>query len=59
MDFNQYQDLALKTANSTVISDNKQGLLNTALGLCGESGEFADAIKKSTFQGHEIDRENS
>lgn len=30
-------------------------LLNAALGLCGESGEVADLIKKYRFQGHELD----
>ena len=30
-------------------------LVNGALGLCGESGEFADAVKKQMFQGHDLD----
>jgi NTP pyrophosphatase (non-canonical NTP hydrolase) len=28
-----------------------------ALGLCGESGEFADHIKKGLHHGHKIDRD--
>lgn len=57
MTFLEYQNLALKTANHSALNISSQGLLNSALGLCGESGEFADIIKKNTFQGHPIDKE--
>lgn len=50
---NTYQELAMRTRNTA--SDDKQSLLNAALGLCGESGEVADLLKKSNFQGHSLD----
>lgn len=53
---NHYQQLAMRTANLTEFS-NKQLLTNAALGLAGEAGEFADAMKKHIFQGHELDRD--
>lgn len=55
MTANEYQRKALRTANET---DRIRGLLNGVLGLCGESGECADMIKKHLFQGHELDREH-
>lgn len=50
---NDYQVAALRTANS---EDPKDLILNGALGLCGESGELADIIKKHLFQGHDLDK---
>jgi len=51
---NEYQKAALRTASTT---DPKDLILNGALGLCGESGEVADVVKKHLFQGHELDRD--
>lgn len=34
---------------------NDDTLVNCALGISGESGEFTDLIKKWKFQGHELD----
>jgi hypothetical protein len=34
-----------------------EALSMVALGLCGESGEFADHIKKGLHHGHKIDRD--
>jgi NTP pyrophosphatase (non-canonical NTP hydrolase) len=51
MDANTYQELALRTAAAL---DARQRLLNAALGLCGEAGEFADTLKKAEFHGHEL-----
>ena len=54
MTINEYQIEAMRTA-SGVNYENHGMLINAALGLCGESGEVADIIKKATFQGHELD----
>lgn len=43
MDLNQYQQLALRTAAS---KDKKNELFHLLLGLCGESGEIAEKVKK-------------
>lgn len=53
MEINEYQKLALRTANSNKSEDL---ILNGILGLCGETGEVADHIKKATFQGHELNK---
>ena len=55
MELNQYQALALRTAGHR--TDVQKTLVNTALGLAGESGEVADIIKKTFFHGHSLDRE--
>jgi NTP pyrophosphatase (non-canonical NTP hydrolase) len=55
MDANEYQKRAMRTHNKDVY-EIKDMLNNAALGLTGESGEFADHIKKMLFQGHEIDK---
>ena len=57
MTINEYQAAALRTAQTDKLTANEL-LLNSALGLCGESGEVADIIKKSRFQGHYIEIEH-
>ena len=47
MTINDYQKEALRTAGEA-------DLVNGVLGLCGESGECADIVKKYLFQGHGI-----
>ena len=51
MKINEYQVEALRTAGEADI-------VNGVLGLCGESGECADMIKKHKFQGHNLDTEH-
>lgn len=55
MNFHDYQKKAMRTANMG-LNENDQ-LLNAALGLSGEAGEFADLIKKFFFQGHDFNKE--
>jgi len=55
MTINEYQRLAMKTLNPEL--DKKDVLINGVMGLCGESGEAIDIVKKWLAQGHELDRE--
>ena len=52
---NEYQRLAMTTLNPDLTK--KEMLINAVMGLCGESGETIDHVKKHLFQGHELDRE--
>ena len=36
----------------------KEVLINSVIGLCGESGEAIDIVKKWLAQGHELDKEH-
>lgn len=51
MTINDYQKEALRTAGEA-------DFVNGVLGLCGESGECADIVKKYLFQGHDLDVEH-
>ena len=53
---NGYQELAMKTLNRKL--EKKDILINSVMGLCGESGEAVDIVKKHLFHGHELDREH-
>lgn len=55
MRMNEYQQLAQRTANTTTQSDK---IHNALLGLFGEGGELADQIKKTCYQGHELDADH-
>ena len=55
MEINEYQKKALKTLNPAL--DKKDVLINGVMGLCGESGEAIDIVKKHLHQGHELDSE--
>lgn len=54
MTINEYQELAMTTLNPGL--DKKDVLINGVMGLCGESGEAIDIVKKWLAQGHELDR---
>lgn len=56
MKVNDYQKLAMTTANPIILNDIRKGLLDGALGLTGEAGEVAEIIKKTEFQGHWLDK---
>ncbi len=58
MTINEYQKEAMRSVNPELLNDPVKGLSNTALGLCGESGEVADMVKKHLHQGHELDKEH-
>ena len=54
-DFDEYQQLALRTASAESLVDPGTMLNAAALGLNGEAGEIADHVKKITFHGHPLD----
>ena len=56
MNINEYQKLAMTTLNKEL--DKKEMLLNSVMGLCGESGETIDLVKKHCFHGHELNKES-
>lgn len=55
MKINEYQELAMRTLNPNL--DKKDVLINAVMGLCGESGEAIDLVKKHIGQGHGFDKE--
>ena len=56
MKVNEYQELAMRTLNPEL--NKKDVLINSVMGLCGESGEAIDIVKKWLAQGHELDKEH-
>lgn len=56
MTINEYQKLAMTTLNPEL--SKKDILINGVMGLCGESGEAIDIVKKWLAQGHELDKEH-
>lgn len=56
MKINEYQELAMRTLNPELT--RKEVLINSVMGLCGESGEAIDIVKKWFAHGHELDREH-
>lgn len=55
MKINEYQQLAMTTLNKDLSKDDV--LINGVMGLCGESGEVIDVVKKHLHQGHPLDKE--
>ena len=55
MTINEYQALAMTTLNPAL--SQKDVLINAVMGLCGESGEAIDIVKKHLHQGHELDKD--
>lgn len=55
MTINEYQKLAMTTLNKEL--SERDVLINSVMGLCGESGEAIDIVKKHLYQGHELERD--
>lgn len=56
MTINEYQQRAMATLNPKLTE--RDVLINSVMGLCGESGEAIDIVKKWLAQGHPLDREH-
>ena len=54
MTINEYQKLAMTTLNKEL--SERDILINGVMGLCGESGEAIDIVKKHLAQGHDLDK---
>lgn len=54
MTVNEYQTLAMRTLNPDL--SRKDVLINSVMGLCGESGEAIDIVKKWLAQGHTLNK---
>ena len=54
MTINEYQQRAMATLNPKLTE--RDVLINSVMGLCGESGEAIDIVKKWLAQGHKLDR---
>lgn len=55
MTLDEYQELAMRTADYPVVEDAAALPVYPALGLAGESGEFADKVKKAWRNGTPLD----
>lgn len=56
MNFAEFQQLAIRTAKPLEFRENVR---HVTYGLCGEAGEFADAIKKWDIYEQELDVQNA
>lgn len=55
-EMDKYQEAAMRTAKA---GDPAFNLTHAALGLTGEAGEFADAIKKTVIYNKPLDQDNA
>lgn len=55
MKINEYQELAMTTMNKEL--SEREVLINAVMGLCGESGEVIDIVKKHISHGHPLNKE--
>ena len=55
MTLDDYQAIALGTAS--LADTQKDALILSALGLCGEAGEFTDLVKKIIYHNHPMNTE--
>lgn len=53
MDFADYRQDVLRTVRPDL--SHRDRLLIAVLGLCGESGEVAENVKKALFHGHPVE----
>ena len=56
MTINEYQQRAMASLNPEL--KGRDVLINSVMGLCGESGEAIDIVKNWLAQGHPLDREH-
>ena len=56
MTINEYQQRAMASLNPEL--KGRDVLINSVMGLCGESGEAIDIVKKWLAQGHPLAREH-
>ncbi|MCC3864089.1 nucleoside triphosphate pyrophosphohydrolase family protein [Terrisporobacter petrolearius] len=56
MKINEYQELAKRTINKDL--NEKDMLINGVMGLCGESGEAIDIVKKHIAHNHKLDKDH-
>ena len=52
MTANDYEKAVMKTANTKLTK--YEALQNAVMGMCGESGETADLLKKFLWHGHDL-----
>lgn len=52
--FDEYQQLAERTARRSDTDTDVQRYANFGMGLAGEAGETCDYLKKVVFHGHEL-----